>query len=624
MTMHLIKHLIILAALIFSPVVGAVTYAYDNLNRLTSVVVSSSVSQTNTYDAAGNILNITATSLPPQRILFGAAPMIAVGGTGVVTATATSGLPVSFTSSTPTICSIVGSTVTGVAAGSCIILANQAGNASFQIASQTNQIIPVKLNQIITIGLVPTITVGSIGTMTATSNSGLAVSLSSLTPTICSVVGNTVVGVAVGTCTIAANQVGNATYKAAIQVTQNISVGAAPTITLSPSTLTFVARNIGNPSTAQVVTLTNTGVTLLNISSILTTGDFARTTTCGATLAAGTSCTISVIFTATAVGARTGSVTVLSTAATSPNVILLTGTGKATYADFNGDGKSDMLWRNPITGVDAIWIMNGTTLVSNTAITTVPAPWAVAGMGDFNGDGKSDIVWRNPVSGADALWLMNGTTLLSNTAISTVPGSVMIAGVGDFNGDGMSDILWRNPTTGADAMWLMNGSTLLRNVAITTVPAPWFIAGTGDFNGDGKSDILWRNPTSGVNAIWIMNGITMVSNTAITTVPAPWVIAGTGDFNGDGKSDILWRNPVSGVNAIWLMNGSTLLSNTAISTVAVSVMVAGVGDYNGDGKSDIVWRNPTTGTDAIWLMNGVTLLKNGAVGTVPLPWALVK
>ncbi|MDD4964543.1 MAG: FG-GAP-like repeat-containing protein [Gallionella sp.] len=478
--------------------------------------------------------------------------------------------------------------------------------------------------QSITFDVVPALTVGGVGGLKVTATSGLPAVLSSLTPTICSVVGSTVTGISVGMCTLAANQAGNSTYQAAPQTTTSIPVTLAPRVSLSVNTLAFAARNIGNPSTPQVVTLTNTGSVSLSITGVLATGDFAQTNTCASVLSAGASCAISVTFTASAVGARTGSVTVSSTAVPSSNIIALTGTGKATYADFNGDGKSDMLWRNPSSGIDAIWIMNGTTLVSNTAITTVPAPWAVAGMGDFNGDGKSDIVWRNPVSGADALWLMNGTTLLSNTAISIVPVSVMIAGVGDFNGDGKSDILWRNPTTGTDAMWLMNGSTLLSNIAITTVPTPWFIAGTGDFNGDGKSDILWRNPTSGVNAIWIMNGATLVSNTAITIVPAPWVIAGTGDFNGDGKSDILWRNPVSGLNAIWLMNGATIASNTAISTVPASVMVAGVGDYNGDGKSDIVWRNPTTGTDAIWLMNGVTLLKNGAVGTVPLPWALVK
>ncbi|MDD2775368.1 MAG: lectin like domain-containing protein [Gallionella sp.] len=480
-------------------------------------------------------------------------------------------------------------------------------------------------SQTIIFGAAPAIMVGGVGGVSATGGaSGNPVTFTSLTPTICSVVGNTVTGIAVGSCSIAANQAGNSTFAAASQVTQNVNIGVASIMTVTPSTLNFPARNIGNPSAAQVVTLTNSGSTVLSIAGILTTGNFAHTTTCGTALAVGASCTISVSFTASAVGARTGSVTVSSTAVTSPNVITLTGTGKAAYADFNGDGKSDLLWRNPSSGVDAIWIMNDTTLVSNTAIATVPAPWAIAGMGDFNGDGKSDILWRNPVSGADAIWLMSGTTLLSNTAILTIPVSVMIAGVGDFNGDGKSDILWRNPTSGANAIWLMNGTTLVSNMAIATVPAPWLIAGTGDFNGDGKSDILWRNPTSGADAIWLMNGATLVSNTAITTVPAPWGVAGTGDYNGDGKSDILWRDSTTGGDAIWLMNGTTLLSNTAISTVSVSVMIAAEGDFNGDGSSDIVWRNPTTGADAIWLMNGVTLLKNGAISTVPSPWALAK
>src|SRR3989440_571147 len=88
--------------------------------------------------------------------------------------------------------------------------------------------------------------------------------------------------------------------------------------------------------------------------------------------------------------------------------------------DFNGDGKSDILWRSNTSGQNAIWIMNGTTLSSNTAIPTVTdLNWSIVGAGDFDGDGKSDILWRNRATGENAIWIMNGSTLSSGGQIPT-------------------------------------------------------------------------------------------------------------------------------------------------------------------------------------------------------------
>ena len=179
----------------------------------------------------------------------------------------------------------------------------------------------------------------------------------------------------------------------------------------------------------------------------------------------------------------------------------------------------------------------------------------VASPFDFNGDGKSDILWQNTATGKRSLWLMNGTTRTSSVSLGTVGTGWWIVGAGDFNGDGKSDILWRD-FPGRVALWLTDGAIdIMSSGAFYT---SWNIQGSADFNGDGKTDILWRDFPMGQRAIWLMDGSIHSSSVSLGAVSISWDIAGSGDFNGDGKSDILWQNDSTGQRAIWLMKGTVL------------------------------------------------------------------
>jgi protein gp37 len=124
----------------------------------------------------------------------------------------------------------------------------------------------------------------------------------------------------------------------------NLLAAPASAATLDKTTLTFTpAQLVGSTSAAQVITLTAHGTAPLTITSIAVTGtnsgDFAENDTCPkspATLALGTSCTISVTFTPTANGPRTGSITFTDDASTSPQMVTLTGTGGTPTADLSG------------------------------------------------------------------------------------------------------------------------------------------------------------------------------------------------------------------------------------------------------------------------------------------------
>ena len=113
------------------------------------------------------------------------------------------------------------------------------------------------------------------------------------------------------------------------------SGGSSPAISLSPAALTFASTTVGSTTAAQVVTIKNTGTATATLTSETITGTNASSflksaTTCGATLAASATCTVSVEFKPTAAGALAASLSVTDNATGSPQTVGLTGTGAAT------------------------------------------------------------------------------------------------------------------------------------------------------------------------------------------------------------------------------------------------------------------------------------------------------
>jgi hypothetical protein len=101
-------------------------------------------------------------------------------------------------------------------------------------------------------------------------------------------------------------------------------------VTVSPTSETFAAQTVGTTSGAKTVTVKNTGTASTPISIAPASGDFAQTNTCGSTLGPSpATCTISVTFTPQATGTLTGSISVTDNGSTSPQMVKLSGTGKA-------------------------------------------------------------------------------------------------------------------------------------------------------------------------------------------------------------------------------------------------------------------------------------------------------
>lgn len=200
--------------------------------------------------------------------------------------------------------------------------------------------------------------------------------------------------------------------------------------------------------------------------------------------------------------------------------------------DFDGDGGDDVLWRDT-SGLAAIWFhgfeIGAAFLGYNNTPAAVSNAWQIRGVADFNGDGKADILWGNASEQKFAVWLMNGGTRTGEITGIAPSATATIACVGDFEGDLRADILWRNGngTLAID----FDGATATRRVpsyqnAGGAVTSSWSILAVADFDRDGRSDILWRD-TSGQVVVWIMEGARFVVDRASWSVDSSWSVAGT-------------------------------------------------------------------------------------------------
>jgi Domain of unknown function DUF11/Outer membrane protein beta-barrel domain/Bacterial lectin len=102
------------------------------------------------------------------------------------------------------------------------------------------------------------------------------------------------------------------------------TISCAVTLVANPGTVSFGPQTVGVPSAAQSITVTGTNGAL--ISKISTSGDFTQSNDCSAALN-GTSCTIEVRFAPGSEGSLSGTLTIASSASSSPTIVLLSGTG---------------------------------------------------------------------------------------------------------------------------------------------------------------------------------------------------------------------------------------------------------------------------------------------------------
>ena len=211
-------------------------------------VVDATQSGDTTFAAAPEVQLPTAVSLLAQTITASAPTTGQVGGGYTVAASASSGLPVALAlDATSAGCTLAGTMVSFTGAGTCVIDATQPGDTTFAAAPAVQlptAVSVVSESQSITFGPLPDRVVGTPPfSVSASASSGLPVTLSSLTPSVCSVAGTTVRPLATGTCSLEATQGGDANWQPAAPVTQSFEVFALLRVCLPRG----VVMRHGNP-----------------------------------------------------------------------------------------------------------------------------------------------------------------------------------------------------------------------------------------------------------------------------------------------------------------------------------------------------------------------------------------
>jgi hypothetical protein len=527
------------------------------------------------YDAAPSVGQSFTVAKANQTITFGALANKTYGAAPFpVSATASSGLAVTFSSLTTIVCTVSAGTVTIKAGGTCTILAAQAGNTSYNAAPNVSQSFSVNpASQTITFPPLAQVLVGVPSTLSASASSGLPVAFASLTTATCTVSGSILSPVAVGTCTVQASQLGNGNYAPAPSVSQSVQVQVIPGAAFAPQ----VSYPTGAyPQGVVVGDFNADGKLDIVVSNV---NDF----------------TVSVFL-----GNGDGTFTLASTLPTGvyPEPVAV--------GDFNGDGKLDLVVGNTWTNTLGVYLGNGNgTFGPPGTIAMAGAPYGLA-VADLNHDGKLDLVATDgsstsvPGQTIEVL-LGKGDGSFQTPTVYTVAANPQAIAIADFNGDGYLDVAVANYDGNSVSILLGRGDGtfgLASNVATNQGPRSLVVS---DFNGDGKLDLASANNVSGDISILLArgDGTFLPANNIWTGSPATFLAVA--DFNGDGKADLA-------VTQVWTDNLGVLLGlgdgtfrPTSSFITGVSPLGLAVGDFNRDGKNDIVVVNHQSNTFSVLL-----------------------
>ncbi len=580
-------------------------------NELTNAYVPNSIAIEDARAYVSNYINTTSDHLPvsarfllsvktDQTITFNALPAKTFGdAVFALSASSTSGLPITYASSDPTVASISGNIVTILKPGTVTITASQTGDNSYNSAASVDQ------SLVINPPPVPTIT-----TFTpSTSEVGTTVTITGTNFNTTTANNIVIFGATQATVTAATST----------QLTVTVPTGAtyAPITVLNSATslLTYSISNFTPTFTPNKGSITASDfenkvdfVTGTNPRSVAI-GDLDGDGKADLVVPNGFSNSVSVF-------RNTGNSGTVNYAV---KIDFPTGTNPYSVAigDLDGDGKADLAAANGNSNTISVFLNTGSKgAVSYATKMDFPAgtsPYSVA-IGDLDGDGKADLAVVN--SAGNSVSVLRNTSSRDMISYATkvdfatglFPTNVAI---GDLDGDGKVDL--------AVANYGDNTVSVLRNTssigAIGYAAKVDFVVGTypnsvaiGDLNGDGKTDLAVANISSNSVSVLRNTGnigtVNYAAKVDFSTGQNPNSVA-IGDLDGDGKVDLAVANFSSQTVSILrnMSSGATVSFASKVDfTTGPGSVSAVIGDLDGDGKADMVVANNTG--------NSISIIRN--------------
>ena len=281
-------------------------------------------------------------------------------------------------------------------------------------------------------------------------------------------------------------------------------------------------------------------------------------------------------------------------------------------ADYNGDGKDDVLLRDD-AGAWHYYAMDGLATLpelSGEADLATDPEWRFAGSGDFDGDGDGDVLLRH----ADGRWYyyaMDGgepDPARSGAVRMTRNLDWRYVGSGEFTGDGKDDVLLRHRRSGAWTLYPLDGNVVGagRGFVNFTRKAVWQFVGIADLDGDGRDGVLLRHAQAHVWHYYNMRNRRVAAGSGRIRLSRDpdWRFAAIGDFDGDGKDDVLLRRASDGEWYHYAMDGSAI-ADEGVANLPTDEkhLFEAAGDLNGDGRDDVLLRH-ASGSWHYYPMNG--------------------
>ena len=292
-----------------------------------------------------------------------------------------------------------------------------------------------------------------------------------------------------------------------------------------------------------------------------------------------------------------------------PQKVLSTGTGSnpssVCVADFNGDGKMDMVNTNQGTASLLVWFGfgNGTFQSSPTLYNTSPNPFGVSAL-DVNGDGKLDLVTFGYASSVGSVLLGNGDGTFQPHLDYSYFGMAYTLSIADVNLDGKPDlgVVFTQQQSSTGEILLGNGDgTFQSPINVTLASAATYGVVLLDVNADGKPDMITTNLQALTVSVLLGNGDgTFRAHVDYTTGGNAAMGLFVADLNNDTKPDIVTGNLNigSGMMSVLLGNGDgTFKARRDYPIYSGQFLVPG--DINGDGVLDVVSPNPYQGYSSV-------------------------